>query len=449
MVQCKFCREEREGKLRCTGCNSKEVYCSKACQTADWPRHIFDCYAYCGKTVPSAYHLRRSCFLDLFPTDKQTLEDYGFNRAHTPFNQMMLLGLYQGLFKYLEINPETVLTWKREGILIQEIIKVFERIPPQNRGQYYPWFLEHQDLLDPSLLVPSAKIMEDFRLEAIMRAWQHIGGRPLPISTAWNDINIEKATWPKHKRDCFDLCLLVLSDLHPDPTLRIWLCFGFCTTQNQYDEMQLGITYRTLVMRCSFEEFYQAYDSCSLVQLFSSKNINLEQFGLHLADFLANAPHINKSVWDLKQFVVANEPDIVPVPAVKADYGFFNCRNKEEEVQLKEVYKKVFENSNGDPLKLHQACLQGKIEDYVRATLKLKKKHRRPLFRRLMKNPYPLPKGSHPTILRLAGLSVSQDICLDLRPPAASVHVLKPMPFKLVLSIFLLFSTLYGFYLWL
>ena len=392
MVQCQSCEEEREGKWKCAGCNSKVVYCSKACQITDWHHHIFDCYAYRGKTVPSAYHLARSCYGDLHPTDKQTLEDYGFDRAVTPFNQTMLLGLYQGLFKYFNINPKTVLTWKREGILVQEIKKVFEEIPPQNRGQYYPWFLEHQDVLDPSL-GPSTKVMEDFLLESVMRAWRHIGGRPLPNSTALNDIYIEKATWPGHKRDCFDLCSLVLSDSHPNPSLCMWLSFGFCTTQNQYYEMQLGIAYRTLVMRSSFEEFYQAYDTCSLVQLFSSKNINLEQFGLHLADFLVHAPRMNKSVWNLKQFVVADEPDSFPVPSVKVDYGFANCRNEEEKVQLKEVYKKVFEDSHGDPLKLHEACLQGKTYDYVRTTLKLKGKNQSPLFSRLMKNPYPLPQS--------------------------------------------------------
>jgi len=269
---------------------------------------------------------------------------------------------------------------------------VFEEIPPQSRGQYYPWFLEHQDFLDPSL-EPSTKVAEDFRLELVMRAWRHVGGRPLPNSTALNDINIEKATWSEHKRDCFDLCSLLLSDLHPCPSQSIWLSFGFCTTRNQYFEMQLGITYRTLVMRCSFEEFYHAYDSCSLLQLFSSKNINLEQFGLQLADFLANGPRMNKSVWNLKQFVIADEPDSVPVPPVRVDYGFFNCRNEEEVIQLKEVYKRVFEDSNGDPLKLHDACLQGKIYDYVRTILKLKKKDQRPLFRRLMKNIYSLPQS--------------------------------------------------------
>ena len=72
--------------------------------------------------------------------------------------------LYHALFKYFQINPKTVLTWKGEDILVQETKKVFE-IPPQNRGQYYPWFLEHQDLqvLEPSQ-EPSTKVMDNFLL---------------------------------------------------------------------------------------------------------------------------------------------------------------------------------------------------------------------------------------------------------------------------------------------
>ena len=386
MVQCESCEEEREGKWKCAGCNSKVVYCSKACQITHWPSHIFDCYAYRGKRVPSAYHLARSCYRDEIPTDDQTLEDFGFRKAVLPSNQSMLLGLYQGLFYSDDINPKTVLTWKREGILIQEIKKVFERIPPQFRGQYYPWFLEHQYLLDPSQ--DSTKVEENIGLEAVMRAWRHIGGRLLHNSTAWNDIKIEKATWPKSKQDCFDLCVMLLSRLHPGPSFDSWISFGFCTTRNQYYEKRLAFAYTTLIVKCSFEEFYQAYDSSSLIQLFNSKNINMEEFGLHLADVLANSPHMNKSVWNLKQFVVADEQDSVPVPSVKVDYGFINCRNEEEEVQLKEVYKKFFEDSNGDPLKLHEACLQGKIYDHVKKTLKLKKDDQSLFW--LMKNFYPL-----------------------------------------------------------
>jgi len=389
MALCVWCEEEREGTFKCAGCSPKVVYCSKACQIAHWPSHILVCYAYQGKTVPGAYHLHRSCFADLQPTDEKTLEDYGFNRACTPIHQMMLLGLYQGLFKYLRIKPGEVHRWKRDGILIQEIKRVFEEIPLQNRGQYYPWFLEHQDLLDPSV-EPSTKAAEDFVLESVTRAWRHIGGRLLSNGTTMNHIITEKATWPLHKQDCFDLYVLTLSDSRPSPSLRTWLQFGFCTTINLYDEMQLGIAYQALHKRCSFEEFCQAYESNSLFQLFNSKNVPLERFGPILAEFLSDGP--NKSVWFLKQFVLADESDDVPVRSVGADYGFYNCRNEEEMLQLKEIYKKLFEEGNGDPVKLHEACLQGKIYDYVRMTLELKRRDRRPLFRRLMRNPYPLPE---------------------------------------------------------
>jgi MYND finger len=389
MARCVSCEEEREGTWKCAGCNSKEVYCSKACQIAYWRIHIFDCYAYRRKIVPPAYHLARSCYRDLQPTDKQTLEDYGFNRAFTPHNQMMLLGLYQGLIKYHQISPGTVHIWKREGRLIQEIKRVFEEIPPQNRGQYYPWFLEHQDLLDP-LQEPSTQAAEDFALEATMRAWRHIGGRSLSNATTLSDIHNEVATWPVHRRDCFQFYVLSLSHSRPSPSFRIWLTFGFCTTHHEFYEMQLGNAYHALLKRCSFEEFHQAYESSSLVQLFNSKDISLKEFGSQLADFLADAPHWNKSVWDLKQFVISDESDDDMAPSVRVDYGFYNCRDEEEELKLKEVYKKVFEDENGDPIKLHEACIQGKIYDYVRTTLKLKKEDRRPLLRRLMRNVYPL-----------------------------------------------------------
>ena len=156
---CQSCEEEREGKWKCAGCNSEVLYCSKAGQIADWPH---DCYAYRGKTVPSVYHLSCACYCTSF--EAQTLESYGFNKVFTPYNQMMLLGLYHGLFKYFEINPKTFLTWKRKDILIQEIQKVFEEIPPQNRGHStLHGFLNIKtfSIRDPSQ-EPSAKVVTTF-----------------------------------------------------------------------------------------------------------------------------------------------------------------------------------------------------------------------------------------------------------------------------------------------
>ena len=56
----------------------------KACQIADWPHHIFDCYAYRGKTVPSAYHLSCACYCDLLPSKRRHSKVMGLIRISRP-----------------------------------------------------------------------------------------------------------------------------------------------------------------------------------------------------------------------------------------------------------------------------------------------------------------------------------------------------------------------------
>lgn len=69
------------------------------------------------------------------------------------------------------------------------------------------------------------------------------------------------------------------------------------------------------------------------------------------------------------------------------DYGFSNCKTEEENVELKDVYRTFFDLRDADPIKLHEAAIEGRLFEYVGGLVKLKKK-----FRRLMKNPYPLPE---------------------------------------------------------
>ena len=154
------------------------------------------------------------------------------------------VGLYHGLFKKLWNNlKNSSNTWRWE--VIQETLRWFHH--KIEDGTYYTWFLEYQDFLDPSLALGSS--IKDFRVRLLMRTWRYIDGWPLPIDTAFNDINIEKATWLEYKRDCFNLCELVLSDVRRDIVscvVIVWLL------HNQYREMQLGIAYRTLFMKCLF-----------------------------------------------------------------------------------------------------------------------------------------------------------------------------------------------------
>ena len=121
------------------------------------------------------------------------------------------VGLYHGLFKKLWNNlKNSSNTWRWE--VIQETLRWFHH--KIEDGTYYTWFLEYQDFLDPSLALGSS--IKDFRVRLLMRTWRYIDGWPLPIDTAFNDINIEKATWLEYKRDCFNLCELVLSDVRRD-----------------------------------------------------------------------------------------------------------------------------------------------------------------------------------------------------------------------------------------
>ena len=81
--------------------------------------------------------------------------------------------------------------------------------------------------------------MDDFRLKLVTRAWLRVEVGRCRIERHWHP-------WSQCKRDCFNLCELVLSGLHPSPS-------GYRLAQlllhnPKPDEMQLGIAHRTLVM---------------------------------------------------------------------------------------------------------------------------------------------------------------------------------------------------------
>jgi len=164
--------------------------------------------------------------------------------------------------------------------------------------------------------------------------------------------------------------------------------FGFCACSSKRDEALLAYIYRELISRCSFDELLTAFKSSDLLSLIDRKGLMAErQEILHLEDILRGSPFMNKSVWDLKQFVLAENVELIP--PVGADYGFFNCAGEAERLELKKVYQRVFNHSDGDPIRLHEAAIAGKLFEYISSLTSLKKKKKK--FRRLLTNPYPLP----------------------------------------------------------
>jgi MYND finger len=359
--------------LRCLGCkNPRAWYCSKECQQEMWPVHIFDCNP--REPISTAYHLARACRKNEFPKDPQTCDDYGFTRTYTG-DWSKLLGLYIGLLHYHKVSPQSLHEWRIEGRLVEMIKESFEKWPPENRGGYYPWFLQNQYVLDRSKSPPT-----DPAYDTVMRAWRYAGGSP----TTPEEIIKILDTWPEKKRKCLRLCTLLLSDWRPSPEQEIWVDFGFCVSQSVWDEGLVAALYKRLIATCTFDALYTAYSSSTLIALFHSKHLGTDLRNIrHLEDVLEHCSVSHKSVWDLKQYVLAE--DIRWTPPVAVDYGFFNCKSEGEVNKLKKVYKAFFDLYLADPIGLHEAAIGGRLFEYVGGFVKVPK-----ICKRLMKNPYPL-----------------------------------------------------------
>lgn len=198
---------------------------------------------------------------------------------------------------------------------------------------------------------------------------------------------------PEAKSKSFMLYALLLNGCRLDPSIHfdaiskdLYFDFGFVTGCGSEGEQLLHSVYRSLISKCSFREFWTAFQSNTLVALMDAKGLGPMHKGVrHFESFMTiGRNHWCPTVWLLKSFV--NFPDTVAPLSVTVDYGFFNCKTAEEVLSLKEVYRDLFTYAAVDPLELHVACTRGKLYDFARAY----KPYLQPRFKRLMTNIYPL-----------------------------------------------------------
>ncbi|KAF8204429.1 hypothetical protein K438DRAFT_1819839 [Mycena galopus ATCC 62051] len=385
--ECKECG--KSASKRCAGCTLPTAwYCSAECQRRNWTEHIFECNP--RRNITTADHLALAVHKNLFPDDPQTCHDFGFARAFSIENRSSLLGLYIGLIERLQVSPKKVRQWQIEGTLIDNIKATFSTVPAHSRGGYYPWFLRNQWVLDPRLPPPRDPVNE-----MMTRGWRYVRGRP--NTDTQDKIAAEMASWSEEKRACQLLCNLILSQMHPSPELDIWVTFGFCACHDEEEERKLARVYAELIEfgKCTFEELYHAYHTSALTALFHSKGLRAQAEAIpHLDEVLQKSPRVFHSVCYLKQLVMAQGEVAEPIPSVTVDYGFVNCLNEAETSLLKDLYRQVFAlpRTRSDLMKLHEACIRGKLYDYVGHLVKLRKKDQK-VFKRLLKNPYPLPRA--------------------------------------------------------
>jgi len=293
--------------------------------------------------------------------------------------------VHTGLIKLFDIPPKTVHKWRVRGVLVDEIKKIFFQLPEDSRGLYFPWFLENEHIValaGQPLPAPSVRGVD----AAVVCAWRFIGGSE---ADSVDEIKAVIAHKPDSEQDCHLLYSLLLSGLHPAPSLDLWVSFGFPSCRSHEEEMELARLYRNLIHTCTFKEFCDAYRTHSLPSLFNSKGLRVNN-RVHFQSVLQAG--WTKSVWYLKQAVAqenVTEAESNMVPAVLVDYGFGNCKIDSEKRRLWNVYRDFFDSPNGDPLALHEAALEGNIHGYVSTVVNGLQD---PMFQRLMKNPYPLPE---------------------------------------------------------
>ncbi|KAI6037930.1 hypothetical protein EDC04DRAFT_3141842 [Pisolithus marmoratus] len=198
---------------------------------------------------------------------------------------------------------------------------------------------------------------------------------------------------PEAKRKSFMLYAMLLNGYRPDPSIQfgiiskvLYFEFGFVTGRGSEGEQVLPWVYRSLISKCSFREFWTAFQSNDLVALMDAKGLGpMRKEVQHFEAFMTiGRNYWCPTVWPLRCFV--NSPDMAAPLSVTMDYGFFNCKTVEETFSLKGVYKELLESPKVDPIELHAACAQGKLYDFARGH----KPNLERRFKKLMINIYPL-----------------------------------------------------------
>lgn len=380
--------------LKCCSVCQKVRYCSKECQKADWERHVFDCKH--GKPISTVYYLARDLKRDScqVPLHHQTVIDYGFDKAQRMSgtkgaNELCLF--YHTLIRRLHVPLTDVKKWQKDGRLVEGIKGKFKTLPPETKfakGGPYEWFITHQYLFDNSAVDPLAKArqMMTHTTTILLNAWPYAGGSPRDTAAVALP---QIARFSSRKHHCYFFVAIILATSVPDPDIIQRLEFGFVTEKAM--NVNLGLKYEELLTRCTFDEFFKAYQSSSISALFVRHG--MLDVGRHrlFQDVMSGSPTTYKSVWRLKFYIEDvghSRPGehTPPDRSVVADYGYGNCKNAEETKLLDDLYTQLFGKHAVDPLELHAACLKGELLEFARKYVKLAPWTAK--YTRLLKNTY-------------------------------------------------------------
>lgn len=225
MVSCYRCK--KIGSLRCAACSRAQgaVYCSKECQSKDWPAHIIEC-ANPSREITTADHLAYAVSKFCPPANTEARVQYGFSRAFTPDHMIQLLAMYQALIEVVGIRVQAISRWQSNGSLLTDIKSAFDEFSVHirlNRSAEarasYTWLLKNEWILDPS--IPTLDSPIDVAERVCKKFWNYSGGDP---SLDLDQMHHIRMGWPRVKVECAEFCEAALQVCHHVLTDRLVCC---------------------------------------------------------------------------------------------------------------------------------------------------------------------------------------------------------------------------------
>ena len=289
-----------------------------------------------------------ACHTNQFPQDDDVAEQYGFMYFATGKDRLRLFEVYRRLIIEWGINEEEL----RAALKQNKLKEILTFRCSQTRDAIM--LSDSQWLESQEGFGVNGKKQELLTIfEAAREELLSCDERKLPFAELR----------PPEKRYALLFYVQICNGIKPDVDEDNWISLGFCTAPDAVSEDRLCSAYESLVGRCTFNEFWGSMAESAIVELF-------DKYGLtdiispmrNFKDFMASVKKWHQSVWELKRFTRMNVSD--PFRAVVVDYGFMNCKDAHQRMQLRSMYQEYFERGE-DEMRLHEACVAGQLASFL------------------------------------------------------------------------------------
>ncbi|KAL3447815.1 hypothetical protein BJX65DRAFT_317942 [Aspergillus insuetus] len=307
----------RPSCAKCGVRNDTLISCQK-CKSTDWTQHKPLCRL--GRPLDEADGFIQACHEQIIPSDNDVAKAFGFLFFTSAVDRQRLFRLYCSLVNQWGVSEEELrAAWKSDKL--KELIQFRGSQIPCARNRIEIRWLLQQNGFGVGVVTNCDTVFETHR---------HILNPKLESYVFWCQ---------------------TLNGTMPDVDEDNWIYLGFCTTPDASQTQRLAQLYRLLIEKATFEHFWPARASSTMVELFQKCGLGNEIQKMRNFESLMSAMGTwYQSVWELKRLTVyhSHTPN-APSLSTMAYTQFFN--------------------EGADEMALHQACIENRLASFLRSEL--------------------------------------------------------------------------------